>query len=42
VFENKLLRRIVGSKSGEVTGAVCFALVTKYYWGAPVKKDEMG
>jgi hypothetical protein len=51
VFENRVLRRIFGTKKDDVTGewrrlhnkvALCSVLLTRYTSGAQFKKTEMG
>ena len=51
VLENRMLRRIFGAKSDELTGewkrlykkgALCSVLLTKYHPDDEVKKTEMG
>jgi len=49
VFENRLLRRIFWPKREEVTGdwgkihteGIIIGVLTKYYWGDEINKNEM-
>jgi hypothetical protein len=45
VFENRVLRRVVGLKRDEVTGEwrkLHNVLLTQYYAGGKIEKKEMG
>jgi hypothetical protein len=42
MFENRVLRRILGPKRGKTTGSGEAVPITKYYSGNQIEKNEMG